>query len=75
MNMTIQVLLDTIKDRAAVEIRSAANYIVLDPECGENIMLWLRRDGMLVLEFTAMDGTIHVYNVGDTADTALMKEE
>ena len=75
MNMTIQVLLDTIKDRAAVEIRSAANYIVLDPECCENIMLWLRHDGILVLEFSEMDGMKHIYHVGDLADLDLMREE
>jgi len=75
MNMMITSTLETIYNKAAIEIKQATNYIVLDPECCENIMLWLRRDGILILEFSAMDGTKHIYHVGDIADIDFMREE
>ena len=75
MSMRVVAGLDNIKHTVRVDVRQSGNWIVLDPEVGECIMLYINSDNGLTLEFSTVDGLEQKYVVGDLADLDVMREE
>ena len=75
MGMRVVVKLENIKHTVRVDVRQSGNYIVLDPEVGECIMLYINSDNGLTLEFDTVDGLEQKYVVGDLADLDMTREE
>ena len=74
MGMRVVAGLDNIKHSVRVDVRQSGNWIVLDPEVGECIMLYINSDNGLTLEFSTVDGLEQKYVVGDLADLDVMRE-
>ena len=75
MTMRIVAHLENIMDMVRVDIRQEGNYIVLDPEVGGCIMLYINKDDGLTLEFDTVDGQQQKYVVGDLADLDFEQEK
>ena len=75
MTMRVVAELENIEHTVRVDVRQNGDYIVIDPEVGESIMLYINKDNGLVLEFSTVDGLDQKYVVGDLADLDMMREE
>ena len=75
MTMRIVAHLENIMNTVRVDIRGVGNYIVLDPEVGECIMLYINSDNGLTLEFDTVDGQQQKHVVGDLADLDFEQEK
>ena len=75
MSMRVIAFLENNKNAIRVDVRQSGNYIVLDSEISECIMLYMDGHNGLALEFDTVDGQQHKFIVGDLADLDIMTEE